>query len=314
MHKTFMLQGGKIVECEEHAASIIVYYSPGDDEKKHLVETLQIDEHTLGSALDPEELGRMEFEPEHAAIIFKRPKQYTAADNFFFRVTTCGYFLFADKLVIIDSEHAVPFEGRLFSRVHTIQDLLLRLLFQNISHFVEHLKVMNSICNQLEDEIVKARENRHLMHMFTIAKGLVYYLHAINSNGRVLGKLKASAVKTHLNTENLEYLDDLLIDNAQCSEQANTHAQVLASLMDARAFLVSNNLNVMMKNLNAIVIAVSVPNFVAAVGGMSEFTMMTGVRHWAINYSLFFLAMVALGWVTFYAIVKWERFWRRRGF
>jgi len=314
MHKTFMLQGGKAVECEEETASIIVYCAPDDAERKYLVETLQIDEHTLGSALDPEELGRMEFEPEHAAIIFKRPKQYTAADNFFFRVTTCGYFLFADKLVVIDSERAAAFGGRLFSRVHTIQDLLLRLLAQDIAHFVEHLKVMNSICNQLEDEIVKARENRHLMHMFSIAKGLVYYLNAINSNGRALGKLKASAVKVRLSTENLEYLDDLLIDNAQCSEQANTHAQVLASLMDARAFLVSNNLNVMMKNLNAVVIAVSVPNFIAAVGGMSEFTMMTGSQHWAVTYSLFFLSMVALGWGTFYAIIRWERFWRKRGF
>ncbi len=314
MHKSFMLQGGKVIECEDQAASIFVYCTLDEAEKKYLIETLEIDEHTLDSALDPEELGRMEFEPEHAAIIFKRPKQYTAADNFFFRVTTCGYFLFGDKLVIIDSERPTAFEGRLFSRVHTIQDLLLRLLFQNISHFVEHLKVMNTICNELEDGIIKAKENRHLIHMFTISKGLVYYLHAINSNGRVLAKLKVSAVKMHLSTENLEYLDDLLIDNAQCSEQASTHGQVLASLMDARAFLVSNNLNVMMKNLNAVVIAVSVPNFIAAVGGMSEFTMMTGSSNWPLTYSLFFLAMVALGWVTFYAIIKWERFWRKRGF
>ncbi|MDQ1257458.1 MAG: magnesium transporter, partial [Candidatus Hydrogenedentes bacterium] len=162
----------------------------------------------------------------------------------------------------------------------------------------------------LEDKINTAMENRHLLHMFTIEKGLVYYLNAISSNGRVLEKLKVNGSKLGLTTENIEYLDDLLIENAQCSQQASTHAQVLASLMDARASLVSNNLNVMMKNLNALVIAVAVPSFFAGIGGMSEFSAITGAHHWMLTYPLFVLAMVLVGTGTFILIKKIERFWR----
>jgi len=310
MLKKYSLQNGTVVEATGDDVAVFVYYNLDETERRHLIDDFKIDEHTLGSAQDPEELGRVEFEPEHVAIIFKRPKRYTAEDNFLFKVTTAGFFLFADKLVIVSRGEGIHFEGRLFNRVHSVMDIVLRLLFQNILHFTEHLKVMNAICDELEDKINKAMENRHLLHMFTIEKGLVYYLNAISSNGRVLDKLKLNASKLNLTAENQEYLDDLLIENAKCSQQANTHAQVLASLMDARASLVSNNLNVTMKNLNAIVIAVAVPTFLTGVGGMSEFSKITGFEHWLLAYPAFLTAMTALGVGTFFIIKRLEHYWR----
>jgi len=309
MQKKYSLQNGMIVETTDDNAAIMLFYNLDENEKRYLLDELKLDEHTLGSALDPEELGRVEFEPEHVAIIFKRPKRYTAEDNFLFKVTTSGFFLFADKLVIIGEEEGLLFEGRHFTRVNSVLDFFLRMSYQNILHFTKHLKVMNTICDGLEDKINKAMENKHLLHMFTIEKGLVYYLNAISSNGRVLDKLKLNAAKLHFTSESLEYLDDLLIENAQCSEQANTHAQVLASLMDARASLVSNNLNVMMKNLNAIVIAVAVPSFFASIGGMSEFSKMIGFDNWMLAYPLFLTTMAGLGVSTFFIIKRVERYW-----
>ncbi len=310
MHKKYTLQGGRVVETSEDDAPILVFSAVDDAERRYLIDTLNIDEHTLGSSLDPEEVGRLEFEPEHIAVIFKRPKRYTAADNFLFKVTTSAFFLFSERLVVIGEEHGVTFEGRLFSRATSLLDVFLRLLYQNIQHFNEHLKVMNAICDELETKINTAMENKHLLHMFTIEKGLVYYLNAIRSNSRVLEKLKMSASKANLTPEAIEFLDDLLIENAQCSEQANNHAQVLASLMDARASLVSNNLNVMMKNLNAIVIAVAVPSFFASIGGMSEFSAITGAENWMFFYPLFLFCMVGFGVGTFFLIKKIEKYWR----
>lgn len=310
MHKKFRIQDGRVVESADDGAPILVFRSIDDDERRYLIDTLKIDEHTLGSALDPEEVGRIEFEPEHAAIIFKRPKRYTAEDNFLFKVTTSAFFVFSDRLIVVGDEEIAPFESRYFNRVNSIMDVFLRLMYQSIMHFIEHLKVMNTICDELEAKVNKAMENRHLYHMFTIEKGLVYYLNAIRSNGRVLDKLKASASKLTLTPESVEYLDDLIIENIQCAEQANNYAQVLASLMDARASLVSNNLNVMMKNLNAIVIAVAIPSFFAGMGGMSEFSMITGPERWLVAYPLFFSVMVGIGLGTYLVIKRIEKYWR----
>ena len=97
----------------------------------------------------------------------------------------------------------------------------------------------------------------------------------------------------------MELLEDIAIENRQFLDQAEVYSQVLAGMMDARASIINNNLNVMMKNMNAIAIAIAVPTFVASVGGMSEFSAaMTGVNPY-LSYGIFFVGMLLLGVVTF---------------
>ena len=78
----FQLAEGKVRAADEGPIWIIA--NPDDADKRSLVDKLGIDEHTLSSALDPDELARVEHEPEHVAIIFKRPKSYTHQDDFLF--------------------------------------------------------------------------------------------------------------------------------------------------------------------------------------------------------------------------------------
>jgi len=310
MLKRFQLESDKLIQSQNENAPILLFVNPDKAERESLVNDHKIDEHTLSSALDPDELGRMEIEPEHTAIIFKRPKRYTSADNFLFKVRSAGFFLFADKLIIVADDEQGLFEGRPFARVQSLDDLLLRLLCGCVLHFEEHLRGISMISDELEAKINKSLENKHLLSMFTLEKGLVYYLNAVRSNGRVLEKLKVSTTRIGLSTEDVEYLDDLIVENNQCFEQANTYAQVLATLMDARASLVNNNLSMMMKYLNAIVIAVAVPSFFASVGGMSEFSVITGVDNWKMAYAVFIVVMTGMGLGTYFFIRWIERYWR----
>ena len=99
MIKNYTLSDGKIQECAEKEAQILVCISPDEAERKSLIAQYALDEHTLHSCLDPDELSRLEFEPDHTALIYKRPKKYSAEDNFLFRVMSVGLFLFrADKI------------------------------------------------------------------------------------------------------------------------------------------------------------------------------------------------------------------------
>ena len=68
------IKDGKLTETGEGEALVWVYTAPDEAERRYLVDHIKLDEHTLNSALDPDELSRLEFEPDHAAIIFKRPK------------------------------------------------------------------------------------------------------------------------------------------------------------------------------------------------------------------------------------------------
>lgn len=269
MLKKFDLQEGKIVETDAENPPILVFVMPEEPERRYLTDHLKIDEHTLASALDPDELSRLEFEPEHVAMIVKRPKNYSAAEQFLFRVASMGLFLFKDRLVVVVSEDDPIFDGKLFVAVHSVVDVMLRLVYRSIFHFLQHLKVINMVSDELELKINESMENRFLINLFTLEKSLVYYLNAVHTNGVLISKLKNNMMKIGIGPEQSEFLDDISVENEQCYKLAEIYSNVLSGLMDARVSIVSNNLNVLMKTLNIVTIGIMVPTLVVSIFSMN---------------------------------------------
>jgi len=298
MLKQLYIMDGKITEVGEGEAPVWVYTAPDEAERRFLIEQLKIDEHTLSSALDPDELSRLEFEPEHVAMIFKRPKHYTAQDNFLFKVVSTGVFLFKDRLIIVRADEAPLFEGRPFLKMQSVQDVFLKLIYRAISHFVEHLKGINMISTELEQQINTSMENKYLLNLFTLEKSLVYYLSAINSNGVLVDKVRNNAVKLSLTQENVEFLDDILIENNQCRGQTEIYSQVLSSLMDARASIISNNLNVRIKALTIITIGIMLPTLIVSV-----FSMNVSIPMEDFEYAFWVIAALAASSAAIVAIL-----------
>jgi magnesium transporter len=304
MLKQLYISSGKLVEDNGGDAAVQVYIAPDDNEKKYLVEQLKIDEHTLTSSLDPDELSRLEFEPEHVAMIIKRPKHYTAEDNFLFKVSSIGVFMFKDKLIIVVAEEAPLFEGKPFVKVQSILDIALRLIYRAIIHFVEHLKGINMMAASIEHQINTAMENKLLLNLFTLEKSLVYYLNAINSNGILIERLKNNAAKIGFTQENFEFLDDVIIENNQCREQAQIYSTVLAGLMDARVSIISNNLNVRIKTLTIITIAIMLPTLVVSI-----FSMNVKIPLSAHPHAFLIICILAAFSATLVGLLVWRRRW-----
>jgi magnesium transporter len=304
MLKQLYISQGRLVEENGGDAAVHVYVAPDETEKKYLVEQLKIDEHTLNSSLDPDELSRLEFEPEHVAMIVKRPKHYTAEDNFLFKVSSIGVFMFKDKLIVVVAEEAPLFDGKPFVKVQSIQDVALKLIYRAIIHFVEHLKGINMLAASIEHQINLAMENKLLLNLFTLEKSLVYYLNAINSNAILIERLKNNAVKIGFNQENLEFIDDVLIENNQCHEQAQIYSTVLAGLMDARVSIISNNLNVRMKTLTIVTIAIMLPTMVVSLFSMNVKMPLSEHPH-----AFWIIAALAALSTTFFGILVWRRRW-----
>ena len=265
----YQISGDKIIESTKERSPILVYINPDEKEKKLLIDDYKIDEHTLHSALDPNELAWLEFEPNHLALIFKRPKKYSGTDQLLFKAGTMGMFFFKDLLVIVLGEELNLFDGKLFTKVTSLTEVMLKLIYRSIFHFLDHLKVINMISDELEQKINRAMENKYLINLFTLEKSLVYYLDAINSNGAVIEKLKHNAKRIKLSRSHLEMIDDIIVENNQCGKQAEIYSDILASLMAARASIVSNNLNILIKILNIITIAIMVPTLVVSIFSMN---------------------------------------------
>jgi magnesium transporter len=269
MRTFFKLVDGRPVSCEEAEAQIIAYNNPGPAEEAELLERFNIDHHTLLSSLDPDEISRLEFEPDHAAVIFKRPKSYCADDNFLLKVTSTGAFLYSDLLVVVMPDDAPLFEGRVPFATHTLQDVILRLLYQAITHFDGHLKAINMLSDSIEKRLARSMENKYLLNMFALEKSLVYILNSLSSNTSLCEKLRHSAHRLGFDAEQIGVLEDLAIESKQCFRRAQIYSEVLSNLMDARASVVNNNLNHLIKKFTIITIAIMLANLIVSIFSMN---------------------------------------------
>jgi magnesium transporter len=155
-----------------------------------------------------------------------------------------------------------------FSKIDSLNTFVLRVLSYAIYHFNEHLKIINRINDDLELRLNTSMENKYLLSMFSLNKGLIYYVSALNSNDTLLKKLQMGRSLNWTEAER-ELLEDIQIENGQSLQQANIYANILTSMMDARASVINNNVNSLMKNLTIVTISISLPTFFASLFGMN---------------------------------------------
>lgn len=259
----------KLCVTDDEKAQVYVFTNPTVEEQRFLVSDFQIDEHTLASSLDPDELPRLEFEPEHTVMIYKRPKNYSGKDQLEFKVASVGTFLFSDKLVVVLAEDIPLFVGKRFQKVDSIKNVFLKLVYNSISHYIEHLRIIHLISEEIEDKMNESMDNTYLLNLFSLEKSLVYYAEAITANGFVFEKMRTLASRFGFDENDGEMLDDIIVENLQCKTQADIHSNILAQMLGARANIVSNNLNLLIKKLNIITISLMVPTLIASIYGMN---------------------------------------------
>ncbi|MBR3898924.1 MAG: magnesium transporter CorA family protein [Elusimicrobiaceae bacterium] len=288
----------KLCVTEDEKAQVYVFTNPSVEEQRFLVTDFQIDEHTLASSLDPDELPRLEFEPEHIVMIYKRPKNYSGKDQLEFKVASVGTFLFEDKLVVVLAEDIPLFVGKRFQSVSSVKNVFLKLVYNSISHYVEHLRIIHLISEEIEDKMNESMDNTYLLNLFSLEKSLVYYAEAITANGFVFEKMRTLASRFGFDENNAEMLDDIIVENLQCKTQADIHSNILAQMLGARASIVSNNLNLLIKKLNIITISMMVPTLIASIYGMNVALPME--HHPAAFWMLLGLGLVSVWLVMLY--------------
>lgn len=285
--------------------AICVFAAPDRDEIQEILETLHIDRYDLESALDPDEISRVEFAPDRFAMIWKQPKQVASGPELSFEVSSVGLFFDQSKLTMIFGEGFIPFQSKEFQNVRSVMDVLLKYLFHTIRNYLSHLKSIKQTTGDLQSKLSSSMENRYLLHMFTLSEDLVYYQNAIEANGAVLSKLCSKAERLGFSKQQCDFLDDIMLENKQCARQAQIYSTVLSGLMDARGNIINNNMNVLLKNLTIINIIFLPLNLIASIGGMSEYSVMTQGVDWRLSYSIFSLAIVLIGWATWLMLLRY---------
>jgi len=302
----FIIEGEHLRRSTPEAAIVSVYSNPSSAAQRDMLETLGIDDHMLESALDPDEISRLEYDPDEqsAFIVLKRPKQEANARPELLEISSIGMLFQPNRLIIV-----VPDEDPLIEegdRAESLRTLLLRIMAYVVNEFMLELKRVKRTSREIQTRLSQSIGNRELLRMFSLSEGLVYNINAIEGNGRALSRLRHLSQRLKFNEEEMEYLDDIVIDNHQCSRQAEIFSTVLGGLLDARGNIINNNMNLLLKNLTIINVVFLPLGVIAGMGGMSEYSVWLEELHIDVltGYLAFTFGMLLLGVATWWLVSK----------
>ncbi|MBD0285892.1 MAG: magnesium transporter CorA family protein, partial [Flavisolibacter sp.] len=244
------------------------------EEFTQLSESLDIPIDFLTDSLDIDERTRFEEEDNVRLIVIKTATEnnsFNESDAYYITIPIC-IILTHNQIVTVNS-----FENPAMKKfLNTFQNrhpdkkgmMVLKVFEKVVQNFMDHLKEINQRRNILEQQLYDANRNEQLLQLMRIQKSLVYFVTALRSNELLFMKLQRSDFLT-LSEEEKEFLEDLIVDNAQALEMANIYTNILSSTLDAFASIIANNQNEVLKRLSVITIVLSFPVLVASIYGMN---------------------------------------------
>ncbi len=304
MFTQFDFSAGKMTPAADRKAKMLVYTKPEKNELLELEEKYGISPHRLASALDPDELGRMERAADHWAFIVKNPCNFTSEDELLFKVSSMGLFLFKDLLIVVSPEEFDLSDYRQLREIKNVRDAFLAILYGGTMHFISHIKVITMLSDSLEKRINTSMENHYLLNMFTLEKSLVFFVNGIGSNQVVIEAIKENAKKIRFTAGQMDTLNEIIIENRQSEKQAEIYSGILTGLMDARGSVVNNNLSMLIKKLTIVSVVFMPLNILAGMGGMSEFSGWTKGIPWWLSFSGFLALLGLIGMLTYWFMLK----------
>lgn len=247
---------------------------PSEDEITRVAGETGIAVDFIRDALDDEERPRIDKEDGNVYIIVDYP--YITHDESGFPIyeTIPVGIIQTSSCIITVSLKETPvleeFRNNRVKEFYTFKKtrFALQILYVISIYYLRYLKQINKKTNEIERELHQSMKNKELYAFLALEKSLVYFTTSLKSNKVVLAKImRFNYLKMY--EEDKDLLEDVIIENTQAIEMAETYSSILSGMMDAFASIISNNLNMVMKFLTSITIILSFPTMVASFYGMN---------------------------------------------
>jgi magnesium transporter len=174
---------------------------------------------------------------------------------------------------------------------------ILYLLLHTATRYLSYLREINKTVDHFEDQLLASMRNHALMGLLKYQKSLVYFTTALRANQVMMERLqRGQFFKTYPDDEDL--LEDVITENQQAIEMTNIANNILSSMMDAFASIISNNMNVVIKFLAAVTIVLTLPTLISSFYGMNVNLPLAGWQHTAwLILTVSILLAVGVAWI-----------------
>jgi magnesium transporter len=245
---------------------------PTPDEVR-MLEAWGIEPDLITYSLDLDEMARIERDEGYTLILLRIPRYQGAGVDIPYITIPLGVIL-KDNLVVTVCKHGNDILNELcngkYRGLKTAKKYRFALyaFLETATKYLAHVREINKTVEMLEDQLQQSTRNREVLELLKYQKSLVYFATGLRSNEVMMERVQRIQLFKQYE-EDLDLLEDVLTENQQAIQMTNIAADILSSMMDAFASIISNNLNTVMKALAAITIIISLPNIVASFFGMN---------------------------------------------
>jgi magnesium transporter len=231
-----------------------------------------IDTDYINYSLDLDEMPRIERDDDYTFILIRIPHSQPGSDIPYITIPL-GIMIKSNIIVTIcryDKDMFRVLANGKYRLLKTAKRyrFALYIFLETATRYLTHLREINRTTEAIEDQLQKSTRNRELMELLKYQKSLTYFATALRSNEVMMERVQRTQIFNYYE-EDQDLLEDVLTENQQAIQMTSINTEILSSMMDAFASIISNNVNSVMKALAALTIIVSLPGTVAGFFGMN---------------------------------------------
>lgn len=245
------------------------------DALKALSEEQNIPLDYLLDSLDIDERSRFELEDDVLFIVLKAslPNDHGTQNEPSFITIPIGIVLTQKNIFTISAYDSIITQDMAKNKIRNLDpkdphQFILKIFERNVFYYLQHLNELNNNRAIFEQKMVKDLNNEKLFQLMNIEKSLVYFATSLRTNEVMMTRLNRTKT-IPFTEEQVDFLEDIVIDNSQALEMANIYTNILSSTMDTFASIISNNMNSIMRRLTSVTLILMVPTLVASLYGMN---------------------------------------------
>ncbi len=325
-------KAGKLSRCTTAEAALAAaksdgyvwldYSQPTKEELTALIEPLGLHPLSIEDCLDENQIPKIDDYPRNTFILFNdffyadQVLTVVEVDAFIgkdFLVTVSGQNsshprLLADVERVVEMDSGSIRQGPAFL-LHIVLDYIVDRKFVSIEALEDEL-------DQSEEAVLAGPSQFNPASLLHLRQDIVTVRKSLFHEREILVKICRKDCPFIHDRAIFFYRDiyDHLAKFFELTESArdevNNLMEMYLSMLNNQMTKAANDTNVTVRRLTFITTIFMPLSLLAGIGGMSEWSMMTGPSNWRIAYPAFLLAMVVIGVANYY-LLKWIE--RRRG-
>jgi magnesium transporter len=311
------------VEAARKGGTVWLHYTrPNKEALSELVELLDLHPLSIEDCLDENQIPKIEDYPKHSFILFNA-FSYTEkklsisefdmfiGDNFLVTVAESKH---GDPPIFKNPEHIVELDianaamGPAFLG-HVLLDYIVDQKFMAIEALEEEI-------NTTEDLILTSDSKFSPGDLLKLRRDVLSLRKSLFHEREILVKVCRKDCR-YIPEKAIFFYRDIYDHLAKFFELTESSRDIVTSLMEMYLSMLNNQMAKSANDMNSTVrrltfiTTIFMPlTLLAGIGGMSEWSMMTGPDNWKVSYPVFLVSMVVLGVVNYY-FLKWIE--KRRG-